>query len=567
VVAFLTRRDLVGQAVAAGTATIPLTNASSGETGRALADHPQQLDNAVVIGLFLQSGGMRLPQDCKIVCTRGHSTPGIGPGCYLYDPHVDARYVATRPRTSFIDAQSRGFRLATQTVDVRQAGAIGNGKADDTAACQEAMDAVESAGGGVVVLPTGEYKITSPLRLPARVGLQGCGQQSLLRAHGCHGIVIERSDVIGPRRVSDFSIQGESCEQKCAVLCDLGDDARAQGLVFENVYLSFFGTAISGRGFWHTTFRTISIHQVWRGIYLYDRNVKITVDDCRVTHGGLLKGEGTSIGVQVGDGASRFRPEDVQIDKSIIYGFDKAVVWRTALFGGVRNCDLDACTKLGLELVTADGGFTFRDNWVQVDGDAVRGVECSAVGYDPQLTNVLIANNRINTNKASGDSYGIAIGNQQSDIVIDGNSVSGDFIKSIYAQGARRLGLLNNKVAGIISAARCTDLIIAYNYAGKGMMVDANVGLTANTCSGPHSGRIVGTIVIPPGKMTQTATFQSLRLPDLPEGNYGMAITLGNLSAQQRGEIRARVTRTGIMVNVERPSSERGEISFQIEIH
>ncbi len=566
-VAFLTRRDLAGQALAAGTAAIPLSNVSSSETRRAVPDHTQALDNAIVIGLFLQTGGARLPPNCEIVCTRGHSTPGIGPGCYLYDPNIDEQYVAARPRTSFIDAQSRGFRLATQSVDVHQAGAIGNGKADDTAACQEALDVVDSAGGGVVILPTGEYRITSPLRLPARVGLQGCGPPSLLRVHGCHGMVIGRSDAIGPRRLSDFSMQGESCEQTCAIICDLADDARAQGLVFENMYLSFFGTGIKGRGFWHTTFRTVSIHQVWRGIYLHDRNIKITVDDCRITHGGLLKGEGTSIGVQVGDGASRFRPEDVQIDKSIIYGFDKAVVWRTALFGSVRGCDLDACTKSGLELVTADGGFTFRDNWVQVDGDAIRGVECTAVGYEPQLTNVLIANNRINTNKASGDSYGIAIGNQQSDIMINGNSVSGDFTKSIYAQGARRLSLLNNKVVGTISVVRCTDLTIAYNYAGKGMMLDANVRLSANTCSGPHSGRIVGTIAIPPGKITQAATFQSLRLPDLPEGNYGMALTFGNLSVQSCGEIRGRMTRTGIIVNVERPSSQRSEISFQIEIH
>ncbi|RYF06060.1 MAG: hypothetical protein EOO77_27475, partial [Oxalobacteraceae bacterium] len=490
-VASLTRRGLVGQALAAGATAIPLSGSSNGQTRCAGTNHPEMPDNAVVLEMFSHAGGMCLSPNCKIVYTQGHSSPGIGSGCYLYDPEVDERYVATRPRTSFLDAQSRGFRLATQSVDVRQVGAIGNGKVDDTAACQEALDVVESAGGGVVILPAGEYRITSPLRLPARVGLQGCGQSSMLRVHGCNGITIGRSDAIGPRRLSDFAMQGEACEQTCAIISDLGDDARAQGLVFEKIYLSFFGTAISGRGFWHTTFRTISIHQVWRGIYLYDRNVKITVDDCRITHGGLLRGEGTSIGVQIGDGASRFRPEDVQIDKSIIYGFGKAMVWRTALFGGVRGCDLDACTKSGLELVTADGGFTFRDNWVQVDGDAIRGVDCTAVGYEPQLTNVVIANNRINTNKASGESRGISIGNQQSGIVIDGNSVSGEFVEGIHAQGARRLSLLNNKVAATISVTRCTDLVVAYNYAGKGMMFDANVGLSTNTGSGPHSGRIV----------------------------------------------------------------------------
>lgn len=565
-VASLTRRSLVVQALA-GSATVPLSGGLDAKPRCVETKHPKTPDNTLSIGLFTQAAGMCIPSDCNVVSTRGHTVPGIGPAFYLYDPEVDARYVATHPRTSFVDAQSRGFRLTTEAVDVRQVGAIGNGKVDDTAACQEALNLVEAAGGGMLILPAGEYRITSPLNLPDRVGLQGCGQSSLFRVHGCNGLSIGRSDVIGPRRVADFSIQGEACERACAIICDLDGDDRAQGLVFENIYLSFFGTAVSGRGFWHTTFRTISAHQVWRGFYFYDRNVKITIDDCRLTHGGLLKGEGSSIGIQVGDGAFRFRPEDVQIDKSIIYGFNKGVVWRTALFGGVRGCDLDACTESGLELVTADGGFTFRDNWVQVDGESIRGVNCTAVGYDPQLTNILIANNRINTNKALGECHGIAIGNQQSDIVVDANSVSGNFNTGIHAQGARRISVINNKVAGKILAERCNDLNISHNFAGAGIVLNANIGLTAGSCSGLNSAKIIGSIVMPPGNTKQVATFRSLRLPDLPEGTYGIAVTLGNRSDYPRGEILGRVTRTAIMVAVERASPKSSEISFRIEIY
>lgn len=565
-VASLTRRGLVGQALAAS-ATVPLSGSLGAKPICVATKHLETPDNILSTGLFTQAAGLCIPSDCTAVRTQGHTVPGIGAACYLYDPEIDTRYVAMHPRTSFVDAQSRVFRLTTESVDVRQAGAIGNGKVDDTAACQEALDLIEAAGGGVLIVPAGDYRITSPLILPARVGLQGCGQSSLLRVHGCDGLSIGRSDVIGPRRVSDLSIQGEACERACAIICDLKDDGRAQGLVFENIYLSFFGTAVSGRGFWHTTFRTISAHQVWRGFYLYDRNVKITIDDCRITHGGLLKAGGSSIGIQIGDGAFRFRPEDVQIEKSIIYGFSKGVVWRTALFGGIRGCDLDACTKTGLELVTADGGFTFRDNWVQVDGESIRGVDCTAVGYDPQLTNVLIANNRINTNKAAGECYGIAIGNQQSDIVVDANSVSGEFYTGIYAQGVRRLILTNNKVAGNILAERCSDLNIAHNFAGKGMILNTNSGLAAGPGTGPHSGKIIGSIIMPPAKTKQVATFHSLRLPDLPEGTYGTAVTFGNLSDQPRGEILGRITRTGIEVAVERASPRHGEISFRIEIY
>lgn len=562
----ITRRGIVGHVLAAGTAAIPLIEPND-KNIRYSAKYDGMGNNPVALGLFLQAGGTPLPSDCNIVWTSGHSRIAIGAASYIYHPAVDARYVILHPKTSFLDAQGRGFRLNTQRVDVIQAGAFGDGKSDDTAAIQEALNIVDAAGGGVVVLPVGEYRITSALELPPRVGIQGYGQQSLLRAHGSNGIALLPSDLIGPRRLSDFSIQGVACEHTSAIFCDIAEDKRVQGLVFENIYISFFGTAIKGRGFWHTSFRTISIHQVWRGFYLYDRNVKITIDDCRITQGGLLEGQGVSIGIQIGDGNSKFRPEDVQIEKSIVYGFDKAIVWRTALFGGVTNCDLDSCTKTGLELVTADGGFTFRDNWVEVDGDAVRGVDCTAIGYDPGLTNVTIANNRINANNATGDSCGIALGNRQADIVVDGNSIGGQFNSGIRARGVRRLSLLNNKVVAGISAEQCIDLTIAHNYAGKGLILVSNVGLAAQGCFGPHSGRIVGTIVMPAGKSTQTATFRSLRLPDLPVGTYGTALTLGNSSGQSRGDLRGRITRTGIVVDVQQPSSEPGEISFQIEIY
>lgn len=531
------------------------------------AENHATRESADTLDLFSQADKALLPPGCSVVWTRGHTELGIGAACYARDPKVDRRYVAAHARTSFIDARRQGFRLVTQHVDVRQAGAVGDGKSDDTAACQEALDVVESDGGGVVLLPPGDYRITSPLKLPPRVGLQGSGPASLLRIHGCDGIAVGHSDIIGPRRLADFSMQGEAAEHASAIICDLDEDQRAQGLVFEYIYISFFGTAVSGRGFWHTTFRTISIHQVWRAFYLHDRNVKLLIDDCRITHGGLLKGEGYSIGVQVGDGASKFRPEDVQIDKSIIYGFDKAVVWRTALFGGVRSCDLDACTKTGLELVTADGGFTFRDNWVQVDGDAIRGVDCTALGYDSQPTNVMIVNNRINATEALGDSFGIALGNRQSDIVIDSNSVGGDFHNGVHAEGVRGLRLINNTITGSISAVRCSNVTVAQNDVRTGMTLHENVGLHVGSCFGPHSGRIVGAIVIPEGKLSQTSTFRSLGLPDLPEGSYAISLTLGDSSDHPRGDLRGRATRTGITVSAERASLEAGRIAFHAEIY
>lgn len=54
-------------------------------------------------------------------------------------------------------------------------GAVGDGVADDTAEIQLAIDAAETAGGGFVFFPRGNYLISASLTVPSFVTLQGVG--------------------------------------------------------------------------------------------------------------------------------------------------------------------------------------------------------------------------------------------------------------------------------------------------------------------------------------------------------------------------------------------------------
>lgn len=64
-------------------------------------------------------------------------------------------------------------------------GAKGNGTTDDTDAIQDAIDACEAAGGGIVFFPLGTYRVTAVLTVTAGVRLVGAG----------HGSVLDSSDV------------------------------------------------------------------------------------------------------------------------------------------------------------------------------------------------------------------------------------------------------------------------------------------------------------------------------------------------------------------------------------
>ncbi len=57
--------------------------------------------------------------------------------------------------------------------NVRDFGAVGDGVADDTAAFQSALDEAGKAGGGIVNVPAGVYRINGNLTVPGAVTLQG----------------------------------------------------------------------------------------------------------------------------------------------------------------------------------------------------------------------------------------------------------------------------------------------------------------------------------------------------------------------------------------------------------
>lgn len=65
-------------------------------------------------------------------------------------------------------------------------GATGNGSTDDTAAIQLAINAAQSAGGGIVVFPEGTYKISSELSIGTSVSLWG-----LVGSGVTTGVIIE----------------------------------------------------------------------------------------------------------------------------------------------------------------------------------------------------------------------------------------------------------------------------------------------------------------------------------------------------------------------------------------
>ncbi|MFO1511765.1 MAG: glycosyl hydrolase family 28-related protein [Verrucomicrobiota bacterium] len=63
--------------------------------------------------------------------------------------------------------------MAKDIYSVRDFGALGDGKTDDTAAFQKALDTAGKAGGGIVLAPRGNYFFAGQLNVPPAVTLKG----------------------------------------------------------------------------------------------------------------------------------------------------------------------------------------------------------------------------------------------------------------------------------------------------------------------------------------------------------------------------------------------------------
>lgn len=127
------------------------------------------------------------------VRTPGYSTAGKGSALYYYDATVDSAYVTANPRTSFLAADGRGFRLSLERVTPFMFGALG-GATDDNVALQAFFDFVSATEVGVADVG-GEFSSSVGLvfgRLTVPLTLMFTGRFGLtMTGTGTHAFTIK----------------------------------------------------------------------------------------------------------------------------------------------------------------------------------------------------------------------------------------------------------------------------------------------------------------------------------------------------------------------------------------
>ncbi len=365
-----------------------------------------------------------------------------------------AKYVYDSSKASINDGVVciYGWKLNATKLNPYICGAYGDGVADDTVAMKNWLDLTESYGFGEAELPEGSYIYNEVLNVGGTTSIKGCGQKSVLRPTGCHGLNFLRSDAVGARSITDFWIYPQNGTSFYGLYANLNTPTdRITGVLFKNIYVSWMlGTAYL-KGVWHSCFENIYSINNYRGIKLVGQNVKVDIKTCWLIRGNTSNiGDNLdSYGVSIEYDSENVRSEDIKISRCIIYGYDRGVNVVSVLNGAIQNCDIDFALSYGIYCSVLDGGFAIQDNWIAITANAtspIYGIYFSALGSAKETTRTITNNYVVHYGSSPVTaSTGIYLGSNQRMVKIADNTVL-SFSYGIYGDGADYTKILDNTI-------------------------------------------------------------------------------------------------------------------------
>ena len=156
------------------------------------------------------------------------------------------------------DARTLGF------YNIRDFGAVGDGRTDDTVAIRSALAFVASRNGGTVSFPEGDYVVTSPVTLPSGITLQGVS--GLHTGASTNNIVKQNPSRITLSGTNRALFRIGECSEHITLR-----DIELYGQTTQNTYgIEAVGGFISSQSF---HFERVTFNNFFRGIYAHGLTV------------------------------------------------------------------------------------------------------------------------------------------------------------------------------------------------------------------------------------------------------------------------------------------------------
>jgi hypothetical protein len=277
-------------------------------------------------------------------------------------------------------------------------GAVGNNVADDTTPIQNAINAAQSAGGGIVFFPTGTYKITTALSVTSPITLMGCGAGGqttppsvIIPTVGINGINIVLASLASVE-LKDLAIAYPSAAtaSTTAITLSCATASYTQHCLFDNLYIRNADTCI--------------------GI---NRSVYFTIRACLFDAYGTNGGNGLIVQNSTNTDAG-----DYSIDGNTFAPTNgTAIILNTS--GGARIINNKMFAQLGGIILNLPNGAT--SSLVMIIGNSIEGIgapnnnaagiQFNRAGATGSISNVIINGNEFQGQTTSNTSRGIYVPN------------------------------------------------------------------------------------------------------------------------------------------------------------
>lgn len=370
----------------------------------------------------------------------GLNLPGIDPG--------DAGKVLA------VNSGETGFELLAQSgslMNITAYGAIGDGVADDTSAIQAAIDAAHSAGGGVVYVPAGTYRVTAQLEVYSNITILGTVGGSKLLADavytsGSDGMIHNASGLGDGNSILDWNIRiqgitldgggdgnvltgfwfeslGNSVISQCEVT-RVGRTGSGMGAVYAGTGVNFvdcyFHDNTAGSAMWVTNFK--GNNSAISNCYIDATGMAHGIRSDDYTDGILVTGNyvtGADYGIRL-DQAYQTRVTDNNVDGCGISGIVMSDADRTVVAGNIVNGTGQSGPGINIS----------SSSYVTIAGNTSTNAAASSGIFMSQLSHSTCTGNT-----CSGNTDGIKY-NACAQCIIDGNDVTGNTGRGVAESGS-----------------------------------------------------------------------------------------------------------------------------------
>ncbi|WP_123041922.1 right-handed parallel beta-helix repeat-containing protein [Cohnella candidum] len=351
-------------------------------------------------------------------------------------------------------------------VSVRDFGAKGDGKADDTLKIQAAVDSVGKHGGGVVYFPNGVYKVSESIVVKRDlVALEGEGWGAELRMvkHPKRVVTIQgsRDNVVRNLKISLGVANAVRNDQDVGVYVT----SAASNFMVENVFGEGKGIMVRGSVVKGTIRNNRIQNTLADGIHLTGGSRFILVTGNELSHTG-----DDSIAVVSYESQKALTMQVVIADNRVRNSLSRGIAHVGGYQVEIRGNVIEGTSSSGI-LVDRDGNYqTFAPVLTTIEGNTVTGAGTYGVRRGNQFgievskgaSYVTISDNSVTGSKTRGISViadrtsirnNVSSGNGDSgiqvgadDVVVAGNLIEKNGIYGFFAEDSDRLRFTGNRL-------------------------------------------------------------------------------------------------------------------------